>query len=87
MDVTRNELQHMTSTEIPADQRAGMQAKLVELEVQWAKLQWECEGRNMRLITIHELLHNYEKAVAPFMVSETNCFFYIVQLDLTISDS
>ena len=50
------------------EERVRVQAKLLSLELRWAKLQWECEGRNMRLQTIHSLLTGYDRAVAPFMV-------------------
>ena len=58
-----------TSTELTSEDRVGIQAKLLSLELRWAKLQWECEGRNMRLQTIHDLMTDYERAIAPFMVS------------------
>uniref|UniRef100_A0A7M5WLK9 KASH domain-containing protein n=1 Tax=Clytia hemisphaerica TaxID=252671 RepID=A0A7M5WLK9_9CNID len=57
-----------SSTELTSEDRVGIQAKLLSLELRWAKLQWECEGRNMRLQTIHDLLTDYERAIAPFMV-------------------
>ena len=76
LNATRNTLErnatHHTTvqhTATTAQERADIQAKLVSLELQWAKLQWECEGRNMRLVSIHELLHLYKKSVVPFLVS------------------
>lgn len=56
------------TTGMNSEERVRVQAKLLSLELRWAKLQWECEGRNMRLQTIHSLLTGYDKAVAPFMV-------------------
>lgn len=62
-----------------SEERVILQAKLLSLELGWAKLQWECEGRNMRLQTIHTLLTGYDKAVAPFMV---RIFIFFSSFDL-----
>jgi len=73
LDTSRGTLEYPANTSTPtgftSEERVGLQAKLLSLEVRWAKLQWECEGRNMRLETIHQLLTGYERAVAPFMVT------------------
>ena len=58
-----------------SEERVQLQAKLLSLEIRWAKLQWECEGRNMRLQTIHTLLTGYDRAVVPFMVRILFCCF------------
>ena len=83
LDTSRETLEHhpvyaSPATDFASEKRVGLQAKLLSLEVRWAKLQWECEGRNMRLETIHQLLTGYERAVAPFMVSYLICFCFLI---------
>lgn len=70
---TRTFLQ-TASANLSSEARQRVQEKLSSLEMGWAKLQWECEGRNTRLITIHEMLRNYEKSVQPFMV---RCYIFL----------
>ncbi|XP_065668233.1 dystonin isoform X8 [Hydra vulgaris] len=53
---------------MPSTTRVKVEKKVAALELQWAKLQWECEGRNTRLIMIHDMLGSYEKAVQPFLI-------------------
>ena len=42
---------------------------MTALELRWAKLQSECEGRNQKLDMIHEMLMKFEGTLHPFMVS------------------
>ena len=60
------------------EKRNALQAKMTSLQMGWSKLQWECEGRNTRLIQIHQMLHNYERAVQPFMVNNNIYVFIFV---------
>ena len=72
-DVFKESTAHVTKeTEDSLEERkrrVKMRSALMSLEMEWSNLQYECEERNVRLITIHEMLHGYEKAVQPFMVS------------------
>ena len=80
LDASRQELENTPPPpvnkpgDLTSDERVAMQAKLLSLELRWAKLQWECEGRNMRLQSIYTLLQNYEREVEPFMVRFTIFF-------------
>ena len=73
-----NTAPHTATAGMSSEERVRLQAKLLSLELRWAKLQWECEGRNMRLQTIHALLTGYDKAMAPFMVRIMIFYLFLI---------
>ena len=48
--------------------RLNLESKMTALELRWAKLQSECEGRNQKLDMIHGMLMKFEGTLNPFMV-------------------
>ncbi|XP_065062306.1 titin-like isoform X4 [Rhopilema esculentum] len=47
--------------------RLNLESKMTALELRWAKLQSECEGRNQKLDMIHGMLMKFEGTLNPFM--------------------
>lgn len=60
--------------------RRPRRVRRTSLANRWSSLQSECEERNVRLILIHEMLHNYEKAVQPFLVSFIPFLFFVISI-------
>eukprot|EP00794_Sanderia_malayensis_P004519 gene4519-5115_t len=54
-------------TELSPEQRMVLDTKMTSLQLQWEKLQSECEGRNKKLDIIHDMLMKFEGTLNPFL--------------------
>ncbi len=61
-----------TRASLSPDLRLNLESKMTSLELRWAKLQSECEGRNQKLDMIHDMLMSFERTLNPFMVSQSS---------------
>ena len=62
-----------TRSSLRPELRLNLESKMTALELRWAKLQSECEGRNQKLDTIQDMLMKFEGSLNPFLVC---CFFF-----------